>query len=513
MLCSAVRSIARIATAAILLASCTPEAQHPITLTPPIQPGTATLVPTGVSPSPSPRSPATPAPPLSSQLSPTGPWLVMLAGNALYAMDADASSLVSLTQREFSPWEPDFAASPAGGLVALKSYRDGLTIVRVPQMEQTQLADLLPPEREYTPEEVALLYQAMEDTYAAVLYMPSIAWSHNGSMLAFVSAMNGASPDIYIYNAEDTSVNRLTSGPTFAMYPEWSPDDRYILHDAANAVLFGKSGRGHRIASVWVAPSDLSTPRLLFNSDFADQKGFERRLGWLSDSTYVAASEPEWCPPTDLRVVSIPSGSATPVWSGSFYDAAVDPATSTFLILVPRDGFAWTNEECAPSEAPGLYLLSFQDRTTLSLGVFDPGQRIYPTMQWSEQAQLFFLETDEGLIAVTLAGETIPVDSTHLGVPTVAPDGLVWAFPDVSGEGLWIGDLHQQPRRVFQGDVGAVTWAPDGSALFFIAQRDDNLDTSELYVARPPEFTPLALVEHLDVRPGPYSDPFEWVTP
>jgi Tol biopolymer transport system component len=49
------------------------------------------------------------------------------------------------------------------------------------------------------------------------------AWSPDGKLLAFASDRSGSS-DLWVYDAENTRVVQLTSGPEDEVYPEWSPE-------------------------------------------------------------------------------------------------------------------------------------------------------------------------------------------------------------------------------------------------------------------------------------------------
>jgi hypothetical protein len=412
-----------------------------------------------------------------------------------------------------SPWETDFAASPVGGYVALKSSKDGLTLIHLPEMSSTHIADLLLPNRDYTEEEHQALYAWLEDSWAATLWMPSLAWSHDGTMLAFVSAMNGVSPDIYLYTLREESILRLTSGSTFEILPSWTPNDKYILHDAANQIWSGKSGRGYSVAGVWIAPPDGASPRLVYTSRFATDKGFENRYGWLSDSVYVGSSEPEWCGPTDLRTIPIDGRSPSIIWHGSFYDAALDPATSALLILIPSETYPWTSVDCAPSENSGLYLHSLATKKVVVLGEFGPSPNYYPVVKWSPEAGLFFVATDEGLLSATPAGEISFVSPAGLGLPTVSPDGQFWAVPLASWEGLWLRGPDGGSHPIFHGRTGPAVWSPADGSLFFLGQPGESLDSSNLYIARPPDFAPALLIQNVNLPPRPDIAPFAWINP
>ena len=57
-----------------------------------------------------------------------------------------------------------------------------------------------------------------------------MAWSPDGSQLAFIGAVNGPTSDLYVYDLAEDQVRQLTDGLAHAANPIWSPDGKHIFH-------------------------------------------------------------------------------------------------------------------------------------------------------------------------------------------------------------------------------------------------------------------------------------------
>jgi len=71
----------------------------------------------------------------------------------------------------------------------------------------------------------------------------------NGKQLAFISAENGTSADVYLYTPATDQMTRLTTGDSQSAEVSWSPDGKYIFNVAVTG--FG-TGAGEMVAGVWV---------------------------------------------------------------------------------------------------------------------------------------------------------------------------------------------------------------------------------------------------------------------
>jgi hypothetical protein len=83
--------------------------------------------------------------------------------------------------------------------------------------------------------------RAMEDSH-------SLAWSPDGQQLAFISARDGESADLYLFERSDLSVRRLSDEPSHASSLHWSPNGQYIEYISAGC--FG-TGAGASMAGIW----------------------------------------------------------------------------------------------------------------------------------------------------------------------------------------------------------------------------------------------------------------------
>ena len=84
-------------------------------------------------------------------------------------------------------------------------------------------------------------YKTPESLYQAFQYgiMSAIAWSPDGRYLAFGGQMDGLSSDLYVYDVQTSSIQRLSSGDQELQWIDWSPDGKWILHGSLFAVGAG----------------------------------------------------------------------------------------------------------------------------------------------------------------------------------------------------------------------------------------------------------------------------------
>lgn len=71
---------------------------------------------------------------------------------------------------------------------------------------------------------------AAEQVYRAVVFEGGgLAWSPDGTKLAFVSGHRGTSADVFVYSRDMGESTRLTDGPSHAYQLSWSPDGWHWL--------------------------------------------------------------------------------------------------------------------------------------------------------------------------------------------------------------------------------------------------------------------------------------------
>ena len=127
------------------------------------------------------------------------------------------------------------------------------------------------------------LTQSMYQPNEAMLALDTsgnIAWSPDGTRLAFVSAQDGPTSDVYLLDTRSLQVARLTDGPTQAASLVWSPDGRWIAHLAVDN--FGV-GAGWSTTQVWLAAADGGPTKKVY--DASKENGFVVSATWLDATT------------------------------------------------------------------------------------------------------------------------------------------------------------------------------------------------------------------------------------
>jgi hypothetical protein len=266
----------------------------------------------------------------------------------------------------------------------------------------------------------------VEQIFAAAGVWNEMAWSHDGTKLAFNAAIDGPSVDLYLYNTKDNSVTRLTDGPSHSVKPVFTLDDKYILHGAVDTLYWGFSGAGYEYLHVWAARSDNGGVHKVFNHPFY---GHEHILGWLSDTEYVAASWEDWCYFFDVRVVDIHDGLRYTIYSGHHAQSAYAPGPGKLLFYL--DEF-FGGEDCKLETPTGVYMLDHDTRQQVLIPEIEANQVI--DMFWHEEAGKFFVCTQQDVFYAVNPDGTVteyqaPSAKTY-DPPLVSPDGERWVFLD-----------------------------------------------------------------------------------
>lgn len=466
-------------------------------------PLTQAVLDAGESPPPSPtmttRPPSaasTPARlPAGLPLRAEGPWLAFTTAQGLWAVNADGTGLTQLVEAVESDVDIalfGIAPAPRGGLLTVVTVANGfelsgpqLNLVHLPDADIELVADLLP--------DTADLLTA-DDWYVVprtLTYWSLPAWSPDGRALAFAGAMDGPSTDLYVYSPATGQVTRLTSGSTQAVGIEWSPDGEWILHKGAIGTV-QSSGPPLIQVDVWAARPDGTQVKRIYELEgsLADPV-----LGWLDTRTFVTYSTDKLLapanPPHRLRAVSLQDGTSRVLREAHFTQAAWDPEHKIALVGLESNEL----EMMLPSETPGNLRL-IDASTGAETVVVD---EVAPDTLWSPELSLFLVETETGVLAIEpMTGEftdlAVPKGAVGLPIPSSGGD-LAWV-----GDSLWVGTLtsspHNPPRLIQSQPTSRAIWAPDGSRLFYYAQR-------ALIVAAAPEFSPAVLAEAVD-------EPIHW---
>jgi len=185
-----------------------------------------------------------------------------------------------------------------------------------------------------------------EHVYRAVVFEGGgLAWSPDGSNLAFVSGHDGTSADLYVVSRDLREITRLTDGPNQAYQISWSPDSRYIFHTGASN--FG-TGAGYVMEGVWVARADGTGVRSLYEPD--PRTGAEVLVDWVAVDTALVHSWRPDCGENNLITVNVASGEKQVVWPDYFNQATYNPDSGAILIDAQ-------DIDCNPEGASGFYLI------------------------------------------------------------------------------------------------------------------------------------------------------------
>ena len=126
------------------------------------------------------------------------------------------------------------------------------------------------------------------EAYGAMQFMDSLAWSPDGTRLAFVAARDGDSADVYLFNRTDNSVSRLTDEAGHATALHWSPDGQLLQYVSVNT--FG-TGAGVDMEGLWVYDFQGKQAQLL---ETLESNG-EDFLAWTDNSHFLINSWGRLC--------------------------------------------------------------------------------------------------------------------------------------------------------------------------------------------------------------------------
>ena len=424
-------------------------------------------------------SASTPAP---AALSTAGPWIIFPSEDGIWAMNSDGSGLVKLTDLPYlGPNPPTASVAPSGGRVAFVTYwpdRNSyqLAILSLPLGHIELVTPLLNSSIDF----LTLDWQEAVDLEASVALARTLEWSPDGRYLAFVGAQDGPSPDVYVLALDGFSMLRLTSGPTYAVDPTWSPDGAYVLHGAASALNWENAPDGYSMTGFWAARADGSELRLLYP---LSAHGYERILGWVSTHEFLARTQEFPCNDRGLRMVDTQSGRVFTIWTGEFGDAAVDPGQRLALVATPYAVGAFYNDICSFDYEPGYYLLPLDGtapgtRLDMPIDVDD-----WIRVDWVPAWQRFLVSSRRGLFSVSSEGsiQTL-LEHAVTDQPAVSADGTGVLADTV--DGLWLIRAEQPPRRIATGYISSYVFS-SGTSDGVVFSTDQIA-----YIASAPEYEP-----------------------
>lgn len=443
-----------------ILGSCTApnSSLHPTassTTRPPTIAPTKTKIPPTATPSPTPA------------LNADGPWLLFQAANpggaddcttVITNLDGGGQHCLPLptlhnpleisktgTHAAVRITDPDLSLSAQvrKTSVYILSLPDGKVIRRIDligELAQNWLAENPPTE-----------YQGLAST---ILRAPYI-WSPDGRYLAFSGALDGESSDLYLYDAIEDQVTQLTDGSKQAVVHSWSPDSRWILHEAA---MFYRP-QDRVIYSTWAASADGQVRRLEYGP-------FNQHpiIGWFTEDILLTYTQRSAGSSEELRTVDVTTGKTEFIFNQPFLEAAYDPVEGIILLNIqPVD-------HASASNRPGIFRLNPESG---ELVILLPGS--FHGLSWSTAKDSFaVINKHAQIVFFDHTGE----ESCSLSIDTddrllFSPDKKWIAVSTLEHSSIYTTTC--EPR--LEIDLpGTLLWLPDSSGFYYF-----NRTTTETY--------------------------------
>jgi hypothetical protein len=262
----------------------------------------------------------------------------------------------------------------------------------------------------------------------------------------------------------------------------------------AETFRYSSNQRGYSTRSVRAVSLADKQVRELF---IPREAGRVKLVEWISNSTFVLAEISNQEGPYNLLRIDLERGEIDLLYEGGFIWASVDPQSGAVAFSVSFVG-----------PELGLFVIPPGDSVPKPVDLhFEP---FYSGLiSWSSELQLFFAETDSGMVSFNLEGvlhHHYPEDHC---LPEVSPDGRWLAFGACTQEFISSSTLRvydQSNELEFElatGEVQDIIWRNDGRGFIY---RDVGLPPNN-YQVNVPEGTRTSvdLHEAYDLIPIPLS--------
>jgi hypothetical protein len=439
--------------------------------------------------------------------------MLLPTADGLWAVNGDGTGLTQLVSIGPDQYTPlPFCVSPDGSLLAyvlapwdvsLDPAAYQLNLLTLPDLTRRALTQLLAqdqleaiatqfPEVSDDVFEGSSLYRRLQIS-AALVKAGSIAWSPDGSRIAFVAALDGVSADAYVYDVDHDVITRLTTGLTQAADLHWSPDGRFVIHQAISDINIGRSG-GDIIRGLWIARADGSGNRLAL-------QGPAYFLRWLDDDYFLGYFFEMGCGNYDLSLVRASTGERQLIWNGQFDAADADPISQTVMIALTNLDERGTWDRCPLPTEEGLFTVRPPFTTTHRVASLPAQDWVYE-LEWHGSSHSFILHTSGSTLEVSLEGEVADQENDAPLSFQESPSGqwsLVWGgyYEVVVGAQDEVIPMYHIECNHF--------WHPSADTVFYYYSHEGE---TALYSASAPDFRPVQLTRGITLS---CSEPPQWV--
>lgn len=448
--------------------------------------------------SPIPEEVAQPTPPGETMQDPDflpEDYTLAVTSSGIWMVNEQTREAVQISHDQLdAPWDLNDGMSPDKKFFAFISGFDGASVnpmvVVLDLVNQTTVLQLeltgpiIQPGVEGTHGDPSF------EAYGAMQSIGSLAWSPDGTQLAFIAARDGDSADVYLFNRSDNSVTRLTEEAGHASALNWSPDGQFLEY--LSIYTFG-TGAGAEMAGLWVYDFQIKQAILL---ESLESNG-EDFIAWMDNNRFLINSWGHLCGGAyNLRIVDATSLEQQVIVEEGFSAVAYDPENQFGMFSV-----AYTYDNCGSSEPlePGLMIFG---ESVPVLGADGPimgeigrkkfEQIIAYGLRFIPQGNLFTVYGDEGLQYIYYKGQygynSLEILPEVKGlVPYPSPTGDYWAWASRMNTGLWITENNSNPIELSPLFTGVPVWGQDGQTIYFF-------ENNRLFSASAPQFSTETLV-------------------
>ena len=301
------------------------------------------------------------------------------------------------------------------------------------------------------------------EAFRAMQMSQSLAWSPDGSTLAFVAKRDGESADVYLFNPEDLSVTRISNEAGHANDLHWSPNGSYLQYLSTHS--FG-TGAGSSMEALWVYNFHYQQTDLIENLVSSG----ERFVSWTDDDHFLIASVSSICELHNLRLVNVSRLSNQVILNGCFTGIAYSPGNQNGMFSVTD--FNFENCVCGEKIDAGLWIfgenIGYPVVGEIGLKKFEEGEAY--NIKFIDQSNLFTVYGDGGLQSIYESNDFFRVGllpENQALIPYRSPSGENLAWAALFQSDLWFSDKSNKVVKLSANSGGLPVWSADGQKLYF----------------------------------------------
>jgi WD40 repeat protein len=335
------------------------------------------------------------------------------------------------------------------------------------------------------------MYSTMQNTMLSTIR--DVAWSPDGSLLAYASQDPGPTSDMYFFDPVIGEAWRASSEPRHVFGLTWAPDASAIVLETTlyqtqgtritTDILDLRSMGMHTVENIGTFREWFDADRLLFHRfvDFSD-------------------------PYIDLILLSASTGEQTKLWDGSYYNLAIAPDISSYMLT--------SSQPNEPGQSPGLYLVLPGTQSTLHLSesvgwsVAYMGNETFSYVASAPKVGIYDEPQVGGTYGVSQIGElTLFDEGKYYLLPS--PDGSLLAaygpYESIAGLRVFTGD-GKPLASLSESVIKCLAWDPASNILAY-------QDGASLYLWQEGDAAARQVVAQLEDELDYWDCAFTWVNP